>query len=88
MKHKPIVTANATAVTVAFISLFCTLSVILFPDLTMSIAKSWFHGIDISKITASNITLDSFIMGFITSTAGGWIVGFVFAQAYNFFAKK
>ena len=89
MKHLPIPTANATAATIAVVYIVCALGILLFPDISMTIAKSWFHGIDISKITLSTQTNPgSLILGFVTATGGGWLVGYIFASAYNGFAKK
>ncbi len=88
MKHEPNSTAKATAVTVGAIYIVCALSVVLLPDLAMTIAQSWFHGLDLSKISVFNVTLGSFVLGLITSTAGGWLIGYVFAKTYNYFLKK
>jgi hypothetical protein len=88
MKHDPIPTANASAVTIALIYVVCALAVVLFPSLAMSTAQSWFHGLDLSKIATFNVTPASFIQGLISSTLGTWIVGYFFAKTYNYFAKK
>lgn len=88
MKHEPKATANAMAVTVGVIYIVCVVSVVLLPGLAMTVAQSWFHGLDLSKISAFNVTLGSFILGLITSTAGSWLIGYIFASAYNYFAKK
>ncbi|MBI2309641.1 hypothetical protein HYU89_01965 [Candidatus Collierbacteria bacterium] len=88
MKHEPNATANAAAVTVAIIFIFCRLAVALLPDLTMAIAQSWFHGLEISKISGWNLSLSSFILGLVTSAGGTWLVGYVFANTYNYFVKK
>ena len=89
MKHLPMATANATAATVAVIYIVCALGILLVPDLAMTIARSWFHGIDISKLTLSTQTnISSLVLGFITATVGGWLLGYVFASFYNMFAKK
>ncbi len=89
MKHDPMATANAMAVTVAFIAVVCALAIILAPDLSLGIAQSWFHGIDLSKVrTVVSPSLGSILYGWITATIGGWLVGYVFASVYNWFAKK
>jgi len=89
MKHLPTATANATAATVALLYIVCAVSVLLFPDISVTIARSWFHGIDISKITLSTQTNPgSLVLGFVTATGGGWILGYIFAILYNNFAKK
>ncbi len=82
-------TANAMAVTVAFIAVVCALAIILAPDLSLGIAQSWFHGMDLSKVrTTVSPSMGSLLYGWITATIGGWLVGYVFASAYNMFAKK
>lgn len=89
MKHLPMASANATAATVAVVYIVCALSVLLYPDISMTIARSWFHGIDISKITLSAQTNpSSLVFGFITATGGGWLLGYLFASFYNYFLKK
>lgn len=88
MKHEPNATANATAVTVGAIYVVCALAVVLLPDLAMTVAQSWFHGLDLSKISAFNVSLGSFILGLVTSVAGSWLIGYIFANAYNYFNKK
>lgn len=88
MKHELNATANALAVTVGVIYIVCALSVVLLPDLTMTIAQSWFHGLDLSKISVFNVSVGSFILGLVTAVAGSWVIGYVFASAYNYFVKK
>ncbi len=88
MKHEPNVTANATALTVGIIYLVCAGAVVLLPDLSLTIAQSWLHGLDLSKISVVNVTLGSFILGLITSVAGSWTVGYIFASAYSYFSKR
>jgi len=89
MKHDPMATANAAAATTAFIAVVCALAIILAPELSLGIAQSWFHGIDLSKVrTVVSPSLGSIVYGWVTATVGGWVVGYVFASAYNWFTKK
>lgn len=88
MKHNQTASANAVAVTIAFIYIVCALTVVVAPEFSMAVAQSWFHGIDIATIRAYNISAGSFVLGIVTATAGGWIVGYVFASLYNTFLKK
>ena len=88
MKHGPNATANAAAVTVGAFYVVCRVAVALFPDLAMSVAQSWFHGLEFSKVSSWNLSLGSFILGLVTSAVGAWLVGYIFATAYNYFAKK
>ncbi|HCS79289.1 TPA: hypothetical protein DIV55_06155 [Patescibacteria group bacterium] len=89
MKHLPMASANATAATIAVIYIVCAISVLFFPDIAMTVARSWFHGIDISTLTLSTQTnTSSLVLGFVTATGGGWLLGYLFASFYNYFAKK
>ena len=88
MKHEPNATANAVAVSVAIIFVLCRIAVALFPDLAMAVAQSWFHGLNLSKISGFSVTPGSFILGLVTSTVGGWLIGYIFAKAYNYFLAK
>ena len=88
MKHDVDTIAKATALTVGVIYLVCAFSVILLPGLAMSVAQSWFHGLNLSKISGFSVTPGSFILGLVTSTVGGWLIGYIFAKAYNYFLAK
>lgn len=88
MKKDPLACANAAAVTTVIIYFTCALAVMLLPNFTMTVAKSWFHGIDLSLISTWNITPSSLVLGLITATAYAWAIGFFFAVSYNFFLKK
>lgn len=88
MKYSPIAFANATALTIAVVYVVCVGSVLLFPSSAMSIAQSWFHGLDLSKISAFNVTFWSAIQGLITATIGSWLVGFLFGWSLGKFSKK
>lgn len=87
-KHNPIATANATALTVGLISLVCALGIVLLPGISMTIAQSWFHGLDIGKISGASVTPGSFILGLVSAMALSWAVGYTFASIYNLFVEK
>ncbi len=88
MKHNPIATANAAAATIAVIYVVCALFFVIAPDLSMAIAKTWFHGIDISLIDARIATFGSFILGLVSATVSAWLVGYLFAVIYNKLTEK
>lgn len=87
MKHDPNVTANATAVTVVLIYVVCAAAFILLPKLSMTFARSWFHGIALDRFGSAVVTAPSFVLGLVTATGGAWLVGYVFASLYNYFLK-
>lgn len=79
--------ANTLAVTTAVIFVTCRVLVGLFPDISFVIAQSWFHGIELSKLGAWNLTVSSFFMGLVSSTLTAWVVGYIFARVYKLFGK-
>jgi len=88
MKHDPTSTANALAVTGAILYVFCRIAVSLFPNLSISIAQSWFHGLEIGKTAGWSLSMGSFVLGLISITIAAWLTGFLFAKVYNYFSKK
>lgn len=88
MKLNKLAFANALAATTAIIDVLCALAIALAPDLAMSVAQSWFHGLDLSRISSWNVTVGSFVLGLVTLTALAWGAGYSFAAAYNVFGVK
>lgn len=88
MKHNPMATANAAGATTAVVFVACRLFVGLFPDFMFSIAQSWFHGIELTKLEVWNITPVAFLWGLLSSAIFAWIAGYLFAYFYNMFVKK
>lgn len=80
--------ANATAATTAVVFVVCRIGVGLFPDLSFTLAQSWFHGIELTKLGSWNLTLESFVLGIISATIGAWLAGYLFTSLYNFFIKS
>lgn len=76
---------NALAVTTAIIFVVCRVLVGLFPDISFAVAQSWFHGIELGKAGAWNLSFVSFILGIISSTITAWIVGYIFIKVYKLF---
>ena len=88
MKHNPIATANAAGVTTAVLFVVCRTAFIVAPIFSMTVARSWFHGIDISLIAAQQLAREGFFLGFVSSSLGGWLVGYIFAKILYYFSKK
>ena len=87
MKHNAIITANALAVTTGLIYVVCAVLVVLFPDLSLTVFQSWFHGLDISKLALANVTVGTFVLGLATITAFAWGTGYLFVWVSNKLAK-
>ncbi len=88
MKHDINATANAAAAVTALVYLVCRIGVWLAPDLSMTIAQSWFHNIDITTLPPPTSDSGTFIFGLVTATVAAWLAGYAFAWTYNWFLKK
>jgi len=88
MKHNPTATANALATTTGIFYLGCRVLVSLAPDLMFTIAQSWFHGIELTKLGSWNLSMGTFIAGLISLMVFAWVTGYIFATMFNFFSKK
>ncbi len=88
MKHNPTATANTLAILSGTFYIICRILVSLFPDLFFSIAKSWFHGIELTNSGSWDLSITAFILGLVSITVSAWITGYLFAVIYNYFAKQ
>lgn len=88
MKNQSYALPNALAVTTAIVYVLCRLLVGLFPDISFTIAQSWFHGIAFGKLDSLNLSIGSFLLGIVSSAITTWIIGYIFVQVYNCFLKR
>lgn len=87
MKHHELATANAAAATTAIVYGACRILIIFFPEAAYDIARSIFHGLEVSQ-SAWDLSINSFVVGIVSATITAWIIGYLFARLYNFFLKK
>jgi len=83
LKLNPLALANASTVVVVAVYVICRLAVGLFPDLTLAIAQSWFHGLDLTIISGANLSVGSFVLGLVSLSGLTWVTGYLFAKLYN-----
>jgi len=88
MKYDPKATANGVAITAGTIYIVCRVGVAFFPDLLMTITQLWFHGLELARVSGWNLSLGSFVLGLISLLIVAWLVGYFFANSYNYFVKK
>ncbi len=88
MKFNEKAFANTLAVFVSVVYLFCRLGIALFPQFSMTIARSWFHGFDMERFWAPRAFAEDFILGLVTAAFFSWIAGWLFASFYNYFSKR
>ena len=87
---KTLTAAVAGGITGVVVSAVCAALVVVLP---VGFAKSYsgavFHGIDVSSlIVAPQFTLIGLLLGLVYSLATGFVIGGVFAAAYNWADKK
>ena len=87
-KLKPKETGYALASVAGIVSIVCLLLVVIAKDFTINLFGAIFHGIDLSQITADNITIGSAIIGFVEVIVIGFVLGWLFAKIYNYFSKR
>lgn len=88
MKFNSIQIANAFAFAALIFFVACRVLVSLSPDLMFSVAQSWFHGIELSKLNTWNLSTETFLIGLISSAATAWIFGFLLGLGLEIFGKK
>ncbi len=81
-------TANALAGTTGIFYVACRLLVSLFPDVMFTVAQSWLHGIELTKLSTWNSSPMTFVVGLVTSAVFAWVIGYLFAATYNYFNKS
>lgn len=88
MKNQSYALPNALAVTTAIVYVACRLLVIFLPDISFTIAQSWFHDISLSRQNVLSVSLSSFILGIISSFITAWIIGYIFTSIHSYFNKS
>jgi len=65
----------------------CALAVLIAPAGTLSFFNYLFHGIDLTSIAKTSITIAQFVIGLIITLVGSYIIGWLFTAIYNKIAK-
>lgn len=87
MKLKGYIVANALAGTTAIVFVVCRILVGFFPDASFAVVQSWFHGIELSKLSTWNLTTSVFVLGLVSSTITAWVIGYIYTKVHNALAK-
>ena len=88
MKSNKIVLANAFALTIGVTYIVCRLLVSLFPGLSMQITRSWFHLVDLTKISGADLGIDLLVLGLASSVLSAWLFGYLLGWSIEFFNKN
>ena len=84
-KLNPKKVALSLAVVSAILYVACALLIFIAPDFTLSLFSNLFHGIDITQIADTSISLGSTLLGLVEIIVYALIAGWVFAWVYNKF---
>lgn len=88
MKLNRAAMANAAGTTVAVVYTVCRLFVWMFPDLSFTIMRAWFHGLAVQPMSAWSLSFSAFLLGLVGASVSAWLVGWCLAHCYNMFANK
>ena len=88
MKFHKTILANAFALTIGVTYLICRLLTMLVPGMFMQITKSWFHLIDLTRISGSDLGPGLFILGLLSSVISAWLFGYLLGWSIEYFSKQ
>ena len=75
--------AFSLAIVSAILYLVCTIFIYIAPNFTVNLFSNLFHGIDITKIEDTSISLGNTLIGLIEIVVYSLIAGWLFALIYN-----
>lgn len=78
--------ALSVGATSAVVSVACAALIYVAPTQTVSLFGSIFHGIDMSQIMKTTVSVGELVKGTVVATVTGAAIGALFAKIYNYFA--
>ena len=75
--------ALSLAIVSAILYIACALLLAIAPEFTLNLFSNLFHGIDITQITSTSISLGSTLIGLVEIIVYALIAGWLFALVYN-----
>jgi len=75
--------ALSLAIVSAILYLACALLIAIIPGFTISLFSNLFHGVDISRIASTNLSLGSTLIGLVEVIIYSLVVGWLFVRIYN-----
>jgi len=79
--------AITLAIVASILYIVCALLIAIAPDFIIKLFSNLFHGIDITKIVDTSISLGSTLLGLVEIIVYSLIAGWLFAVIYNKVAK-
>lgn len=80
--------ANAAAIWMGAVYLFCSLAFVMFPVASRLVAQSWFHGFDMGRFWVDQPIRSNFWLGLISAMAFAWLAAWSFARIYNYLSTR
>ena len=87
-KLKPNVVAISLASVSGILYVICALLFAINPTLILTLFKNVFHGIDITQIAQTSISLSNTLIGLVEIVIYSLITGWLFAVIYNAVSSK
>ncbi|HLC73188.1 MAG TPA: DUF5676 family membrane protein [Candidatus Nanoarchaeia archaeon] len=82
------IVAKTLAVVFGAVYILCVILFTVATQGTLKLFSYMFHGIDITKIAATNLSLGGALIGFIETIVLSFAIGWAFAAVYNKLQKK
>jgi len=87
-KISPRIVSLSLATVSGTVYVLCAIFIAIAPQTALSLSKDLFHGIDITQIARTTVTLGSTVAGFVEIIVLSLLVGWVFAVIYNYISIK
>ena len=78
----------AAGLMLTIVSLLCAILLAIAPEITLSLANNIFHGIDLTQIAKSSLSLGGVITGLLVAFVVGFVSGWIFAWIYKRLQNK
>ncbi|OGJ22621.1 MAG: hypothetical protein A2804_03580 [Candidatus Pacebacteria bacterium RIFCSPHIGHO2_01_FULL_46_10] len=82
------ITANAFAVTTAFVWTVCTAGVAMLPGPSMMMNRWWMHGSNLSNVGRWNVTPEGYLFGGLVLVVFAWLTGYVYSSSLEYFRRR
>lgn len=86
--HNPKATANALAIVGGALYIICAIWTMVSKGSYLGLMNTWTHGLDLSLLPQKTPGFGALVIGLVSFVIVAWVTGYVFAECYNYFAKR
>lgn len=87
-KLSPKIVSLSLSTVSGIVYILCAIFIAISPQAALSLSKDLFHGIDITQIARTTVTLGSTVAGFVEIIVLSLVIGWLFAVIYNYLSTK